>query len=380
MPEDAPKRLAGSSGAATAVVANVLTLAAAAAAAAFLARNPDLYYQSVQEDEWLEWASVWAFLGATALALRCAVRQRRSRSGFPWFLLGLSAFCFAVAMEEISWGQRILGYRPPTYFLEHNYQQELNVHNVVAKDLRTLALKAVIVGYGVVLPVLVRIPGLGARLRRFGVLAPPAALVPAFLGTYLLYGRYPWKFTGEGDELMLGLGFLLGLLLDRLESGRTPAPRRRGVVGLVTAAALVLAAGALSAAWSRERRDAHPENLEAARMEMEALRRDFVDARIPSGCGLHKRLYTFVEASDAEALRRGSHAALRRQGLPEERLEFLLDPWNSPYWIRDACSDDRQRRRIMIYSLGPNRMRDSNAWETGGDDIGTVVFEARPES
>ena len=57
--------------------------------------------------------------------------------------------------------------------------------------------------------------------------------------------------------------------------------------------------------------------------------------------------------------------------LPEERADYFLDPWNSPYWIRHRCSSKRQR--ITIYSFGPNRRRDSDSRELRGDDIGAVI-------
>jgi len=34
-------------------------------------------------------------------------------------------------MEEISWGQRVFGIETPQWFLKHNKQGEINVHNLV---------------------------------------------------------------------------------------------------------------------------------------------------------------------------------------------------------------------------------------------------------
>jgi hypothetical protein len=55
------------------------------------------------------------------------------------------------------------------------------------------------------------------------------------------------------------------------------------------------------------------------------------------------------------------------------RAEYLLDPWNSAYWIRHKCRKGREVS--FVYSFGPNRRRDSSDWEigdedAGGDDIG----------
>ena len=46
-----------------------------------------------------------------------------------WLFLGL-LFLFG-AMEEISWGQRILGIKSPEWFMRHNRQGETNIHNIL---------------------------------------------------------------------------------------------------------------------------------------------------------------------------------------------------------------------------------------------------------
>jgi hypothetical protein len=48
------------------------------------------------------------------------------------FIILLALFCFAVAMEEISWGQRVLGWRTPEGWTELNFQNETNIHNLTA--------------------------------------------------------------------------------------------------------------------------------------------------------------------------------------------------------------------------------------------------------
>ncbi|TNF72619.1 MAG: hypothetical protein EP299_09425, partial [Acidobacteria bacterium] len=92
---------------------------------------------------------------------------------------------------------------PPTYFLVESFQQELNIHNVVDTKYRKLALKGVILGFGVVLPILALLPGPRDLLRR-----------------------------------------------------------------LVSH---------------------HPDTIEAARSEAEALKQDFLTRQLPTKCGLHKR-------------------------------------------------------------------------------------------
>ncbi|MFQ5634753.1 MAG: hypothetical protein ACE5G3_05430, partial [Gammaproteobacteria bacterium] len=280
--------------------------------------------------------------------------------------------CLFVAMEEISWGQRIIGYRPPAYFLELNYQQELNIHNIVHTDLRMLGLQATIFGYGVILPVAGFLPSVGRTLRRIGVIAPPAALIPSFLLTGIAHIAYPVKFTGEWVELMLALCFLFSALSthrpDSSDSrhGKTPGPGQAVAVWLA-----VMTVGVASATTTRHLRDADPANVEAARKELDALRRDLLARE--SRCGLHKRLYTLAHLYDRQDLLTGEYSQLTRQGMPEQRATYLLDPWNYAYWLRDNCATEQHPRTTYLYSFGPNRRRDSTKWRLGGDDIAMFV-------
>jgi hypothetical protein len=358
-----------------ALLANALVLTAVVLAALLHASDPDLYYRAVQEDEALEWATFWSFLTAAA-AFGVSVRRRAAFGGRPWFLLVVSLFCLFVAMEEVSWGQRVVGYRPPAYFLEHNFQQELNLHNVVATKYRKLALAAVIGGYGIALPLLFLLPATARLLRRLGAAAPPLGLVPAFLATLVAYLWYPWTHTGEWVEFMLGLGFLFAAMLRaELPSRMWPSsrPAWSSAVAVALSGLAVLGLGLLTAALSRIQRSDHPETVAAAKAETEALRRDFAGGRLHSRCGLHKRLYTYAEKYREAELLQGEFGALVAQGLPEARARYLLDPWNSPYWIRDSCSTERSRRSVFVYSFGPDRRRDSTAWQILGDDIGTFI-------
>src|SRR5687768_3718807 len=101
-----------------------------AVAAAFIAgclwfadRRPDAYGAAMQEDRIIEWLTVFVFAAAGVIMLRRALRERRVFDGL------VALFLLFVAGEEMSWGQRVLGLTPPAVFLEHNTQQELNVHN-----------------------------------------------------------------------------------------------------------------------------------------------------------------------------------------------------------------------------------------------------------
>ena len=355
------------------------------------ATSPERFYQMVQEDEALEWASFWAFLLAAVANVIAAGRQRRTRGGLPWFLAGLGLFCFVVAMEEISWGQRVLGYRPPSYFLEHNYQQEFNFHNVIDSDLRQDAFIGLIALYGLALPLASLLPWLKQWIPRARIVAPPTLLAPGFAAALWIYIDYPWRFAGEVVELSVGLGFLFAAGLCARHLGRefepqnTPGPRWHDTAWVAALAVGTLSLGVANAAFSQLQRTASPEALEAARLELEALQTDFLEraelrgGRLPVRCGVHKRLYTFAEHYRQRFLLRGRFSALTGQGLPEERAAFLIDPWNNPYWIRSRCSDDRSRRTVFLYSFGPNRRRDSSKWEALADDVGVYLLRTDGE-
>jgi len=330
--------------------------------------DQNLYYLVVQEDGYVEWATFWAFLLAGAVYWYRALRLGFEFSN-DWFLLSLAVFCLFVALEEISWGQRIVGYRPPEYFLESNFQQELNVHNVMDSDLRELALRLIIFGYGAALPAIMLVPKVGDALRGLGIMPPPARIMPAFLVTGVGQATYPFKFTGEWIELMLGLCFLF----PALAIARTGAPQTRPAGRVLLAFAVIVAGGAASATATRLQRDHGQGYARAVQAELEALRTDFISGLVHSRCGVHKRLFSFAEKYGQTDLYSGEFARLAERGLPEQRAAYLLDPWNNAYWLRDICATGERERLTYVYSFGPNRRRDSTKWEIGGDDIAIFI-------
>jgi hypothetical protein len=88
------------------------------------------YYQFVKEDGIAEdgqallllFSSIVAALTARVFAKR---KQRLLCLMFSLFALGV----FGMFGEEISWGQRIVGWKSTGYFAEENIQAETNLHN-----------------------------------------------------------------------------------------------------------------------------------------------------------------------------------------------------------------------------------------------------------
>jgi hypothetical protein len=54
-------------------------------------------------------------------------KENRFKNVFFWFL---AAMCFAIAGEEISWGQRIFDIQTPAELNSINVQNEFNIHNI----------------------------------------------------------------------------------------------------------------------------------------------------------------------------------------------------------------------------------------------------------
>ena len=306
------------------------------------AYRPDAYGDAMQEDRLVEWLTVFIFAAAGIVTLRFALRRRRIFDA----LVGL--FLLFVAGEEMSWGQRLLGLTPPPYFLEHNTQQEMNIHNFAdlfgsPKGPFTL----VLAGYALLLPLAARIRPLTRWLERVGATPPPAAAIPWFVVAIVLLTWYPFRFTGEWTELLAGSAFLVSAGA----SARTLAA--------LSPLALVFAVALQS--WSgRGRSD--PALVSCASREADALARAMRLDLEASG-NAHKRVWTMVDEGRLPASL--VRDALASVGCPggAARREFAVDPWGTAYWARVTRTDGPSK--VSVYSFGPNRRRDPD----GGDDI-----------
>ena len=83
------------------------------------------------EDRTVEWITFAGFLSASLLAGLVLLTSHRhmNRMAFIYFL-GTALFFFVCAGEEISWGQRVLGFETPESVKEINEQGEFNLHNL----------------------------------------------------------------------------------------------------------------------------------------------------------------------------------------------------------------------------------------------------------
>lgn len=92
----------------------------------------EVYHAVVAEDGPVEWATALVYATLTVAAWTLAHRFLRGRRWLPaacYVLLG--AGLLFVAGEEISWGQRVLGFAGPEALVEANIQSEANIHNLL---------------------------------------------------------------------------------------------------------------------------------------------------------------------------------------------------------------------------------------------------------
>lgn len=345
------------------MVANVLALAGLLVLA-FGFQNA--FFASFQEDAWGEWGTFHAFALASALGLWGALQAWRGdmadeqRLPRTIMLAGLAAFCFLVAGEEISWGQRLLGFAPPEVFLEHNYQQELNFHNflkTIAFDVKWLV-AGVSFFYGITWAFVAKEAALQKSRwgRAIASQAPPVALAPWHLGVILWIVVFPIRFSDEVAELLLGLVFVsdLGLRVLPRELGKARASAI--AAGLVIAPVLF---GALTTPIADSLTRRHEEARTAQmRSELPELGGDLEKARRGGRelALIHARLYTVIEQDALEWPESGGFVRARGES---SRGRYFLDPWNNPYWLYARSDSDV----VLVYSFGPNRRRDASAEE-----------------
>ena len=99
-------------------------------------QDPTLLFSLTREDGPVEWATVLALLGLSALLI---VELRALSKSAPAIVRPagyfLSVLCLLAAGEEISWGQRLFGFETPESLKSINHQNETNLHNLMPAEL-----------------------------------------------------------------------------------------------------------------------------------------------------------------------------------------------------------------------------------------------------
>ncbi len=343
----------------------------------------------MQEDGWAEWATVHAFTMAAVFIGLHLWRGRTQPDAPGWLprlgLLSVALFCVFVAGEEISWGQRLLAFEPPEVFLEKNFQQELNVHNLLKDkklagfqlDSRFLVAVIAIV-YGGLLPWLHKL----GRARWFqptlDAVAPPWELAPYFGAIAIVELSYPADLAGEACELVLGLLFLAAAVMQHDRPAATW--RRSAMLALPVGLGLLTQPLVAAAIYGPDEELVAQTELELQQLSDDLIRKGVMKKKLRKKGRVHKRVFTAVTAryfdpgDQSEYLEGRTTPAVKKAKDPRrDRKGYFLDPWNNPYWILVT----KKGRRGVLYSFGPNRRRDTRLpkkkvpadFEASGDDI-----------
>jgi len=175
------------------------------------------------EDGLIEWLQFFFFFISSIFAFLIALGNKRiNKSIFIIYLL-LSLSLIFIALEEISWGQRLFGVESYSIFdgikelplLKSNVQRETNLHNFESIHSKIRYVYLAICFYGC-FSWLLSFKKFGENVKRFlkYFLIPPI-LIPYFF--FLLINVFdPLKFAPqdfEVTELLLSLGIALFLML-----------------------------------------------------------------------------------------------------------------------------------------------------------------------
>jgi hypothetical protein len=169
---------------------------------------------ALTDEDWLvEWLQVLALTIAGAGFFLVGYREWRIGGRLvPVVHVLIGVASMVVALEEISWGQRLFGWATPPLFDEINYQHETNIHNTVALE-SVMKLTEIGVGaFGTLAPIAAMAAWAPGWLRS-SVLVPPIALLSFFAIPFLHWSsrifidpNRPIARLSEAAELALFTG------------------------------------------------------------------------------------------------------------------------------------------------------------------------------
>lgn len=190
-------------GAANCLLASIATLSVYYVAL----EQPAAYAHFIAEDNWAEYAS-FVFWIVASISLAVMLWKKPDFRKIVHF--ALVVVTFVIGMEEISWGQRMFDFTPPEFFVTHNMQSELSVHNFAKSEAYYPYIGSVVLLGVAVLPALsLIIPRLRSLCKKLGVPLVGVRNWPFFLiAVYFLDYQYrfiPLPFNWELAELFLAL-------------------------------------------------------------------------------------------------------------------------------------------------------------------------------
>lgn len=213
----------------------LVCLTAIAAATALLVVDPVDFHRFSREDSLFEWLSVLLLILASAAMIVSAVGLFRSQAGVEGAMCVLAGLImFVIAMEEISWLQRVIGYDTPDALLPINQQREANLHNLATDLIENTY-------YGGVFLLLVLTPSMAFLFRPQGLLAAFGHLLPSRYS--LVPGTMTTTFSyGMWNIFWMQFAFFFGVMILAVLAGQAVRNRARADALLFAAAAVLLIA------------------------------------------------------------------------------------------------------------------------------------------
>lgn len=105
--------------------------------AALLLTSPKMLMEMTQEDTLIEWASALLLIIGSGCFVAEILRRIQSGTDSDWIAkielaiaIGMALLLFLIAMEEISWAQRLFDFDTPDEIEQMNWQGEFNFHNL----------------------------------------------------------------------------------------------------------------------------------------------------------------------------------------------------------------------------------------------------------
>lgn len=184
-----------------------------------LAWDPEVFRHTwVTEDGPVEWLTAGVLLLICLLAIHHFVVAKASQQFRAQVFYGLTAGAMFFAFgEEISWGQRIFNFSTPEFFMQHNAQQEANLHNLKVfgvKLNKTLFAKGSMIGAAIYLLVIPYLYKRSERVQKWiKTYAIPLAKKRQILFFIMLVIAIELMPTSKKGEVLECAGILMLLLI-----------------------------------------------------------------------------------------------------------------------------------------------------------------------
>ncbi len=197
-------------------------------------------YVLLSEDQLFEYWTVALYLASALVCLLGPWVVGGASRVTRYWLVGWGILFLLVALEELSWGQRIFGVDTPEFLISRNQQDETNFHNLESEGVDRL-FASLVFAVAIALPSLALLSKrLNSLVRRYGIPLPQWELVVPFLLAFAFFVP-AWFASAPETEVLTGLAvlWLAFLLVAKWRGGETAFAGisifhlLAGVVGLV---------------------------------------------------------------------------------------------------------------------------------------------------